>query len=478
MRSPPTTTNTSINTTKNLTFEEDAAISCLLVAYAKPGNTAVDRCKLSPIFIIGRSAGADFVLNDSRVSKHHARITEATDGFWIADLGSTNGTFVNGYRLTDEKRLLSNDVIRIGSTLLVYCENSDALLEPFPLDRLNITGDFHAGPIVRELTAAARSNLHILITGPSGAGKELVATGLSSLLLKSSPNAPFIVHNAARFTSDEEATTTLFGVGVKVFSNVAARTGLIERAAGGVLFLDEVHNLPDQVQRTLLRIIEDGKFSRIGDSKEKRVALRFVLATNVPPPTFGLAHDLLARLRILRIPPLKERVADIPSIFDVVMKKALQTQNIDYAIVKEALRTDHYETLCLDGFENENVRGMIVLADKVATFIATGMSPKKAVAKVFIERFQDGPVVRRAKENTPLSELAGADRDEAQSQLSAFSHYELHKAAIIEVFKQARGNVAATARILNEKGIKCSRRWLDIYLDKWEVRRRRYRHNA
>ncbi len=88
--------------------------------------------------------------------------------------------------------------------------------------------------MIRHLKETALSSRHVLIAGPSGSGKELAAKALAGLMEDS--GGPLIAHNAAHFASQEEAATTLFGVGPRVFSGVDARAGLIEKAFGGTLF--------------------------------------------------------------------------------------------------------------------------------------------------------------------------------------------------------------------------------------------------
>ena len=481
-----TSTKTSTDTGDGLIFKEEN-VPCLLVAFAPDGATTVDRCVVAPVFVVGRSPTSDFVINDRRVSKRHIRITSEKDGFWITDMGSKNGTFLNGCRLREKQRLSGRDIIRAGSSILIFHDSAASTLQPMPLERFNIVGDFYAGPLAREISAAAFSNLHILVTGPSGAGKELVARALASILKKMTPNAPFIIHNAARFSSEEEATTTLFGVGSKVFSDVSARPGLIEQAEGGLLFLDEVHNLPERVQRALLRIIEDGMYSRIGETKARRIQVRFILASNASEPTFGLAHDLLARLRLVQVPSLDQRVADIPSIFLAVLKNATVECGVNFDQLTSALHTDLFETLCVDGFKTDNVRGMIVVADKVASYLTMGVAPERALAAVFLDRFKHNPVVKRVKGEAGIVPQQGAtegigldlmkfDVDSLDFEnVFETSHYEQHKNIIISVFRQAGGNVSAAIRALNANGIHCSRRWLDSYLDRWGVERRRYK---
>ena len=480
-------TNTTTTDAEHLTFEGDTFIQSLLSVSAPEGAVAVDRCQIPPLFVVGRDVGAHMRVNDSRVSKRHFRISESDNGFEIADLESRNGTFVNGQRIFGRRLLVHNDIIRAGNLLFVFYQDKGEVLQPLPLDRYNMAGDFHLGPIVHDIRAAAISRLNILITGPSGAGKELVARGLYHATYSSTPGAPLIVHNAAQFSSEEEAATTLFGVGAKVFSDVSAKPGLIEQADGGMLFLDEVHNLPERVQRTLLRVIEDGAYSRIGENKTRRIQVRFILASNALPPTYGLAHDLLARLRVVKLPSLAARVADIPSIFEVMLERSAGKLNQDFNNIKAALKSDHYEVLCLDGFKNDNVRGLIRVADEICTYVATGMTPAQAISKVFVDSFANNPVLLRSRDgSTTRSHSSGNAATDAVSlpdsnewydndAISASSHYERNKSAIITAFNESAQNVSRTLRRLNQSGIRCSRRWLDIYLDKWGVERRRYK---
>lgn len=479
---------TITNDSEYADFTKTASVASLLNIFSTSGATGIDRCRILPFFVVGRGPTSDWVVNDNHVSKRHFCITEVLQQYWITDLDSKNGTYVNGHRLLEKSQLGNNDIIRAGNLLFVFIIDTGEVLKPLPLERFNIAGDFHASAIIDDIQAAALSNHNILISGPSGTGKELVATGLFNATCRTIANAPFIVHNAARFSSEEEATTTLFGVGAKVFSDVSAKAGLIEQADNGVLFLDEVHNFPERVQRTLLRIIEDSRVTRIGDSKSRKIRVKFVLASNADAPEFGLAHDLLARLRKIEIPPLSKRVADIPSIFDKILEKELKHLNLDYSQVKSALKTEHYEALCLDGFKQDNVRGLIRVADQLATSIGKGLSPEKAVHKIFWTSFKNSPVLQRLnggslsskqiagpfQKNIPSSEPE-PDHVAAESGSMSVSHYERNKAVILHILNQTEYNVSQTIRMLNQSGIRCSRRWLDIYLEKWGIDRRRYR---
>lgn len=428
----------------------------LLLAHFPRGAASVDRCAISPPFSIGRQEDNALCVQDEKISGIHCQITKDQRGYWLEDLRSTNGTFLDGEQVYGPKPLEDVSVIRIGATVLVFHTTANLLLAPSPSERFDLLGPFHADPLVQQLKEAARSKRHLLLAGPSGVGKELAARTVAAIAGNGGPPLKLTAHNAARFASEDEATTTLFGVGAQAFTNVESHPGLIEHAANGVLFLDDIHNLPSRVQRSLLRVMEDGIFSRIGETTDRSASVRFIFASNAPAPSYGLAPDLLARLRVVPIPTLRERTADIPHIFKAVLEQALKRCEIDADTVIPLLGGDHFEAICLDGFVTDNVRGLIDLADRIATRIDTGQLPQDAVLTVFAERFNDGPVARRYHK--------------CEEDRSGNSHYEQHREIITAVFRECRGNLSATERSLKARGIKCTRRRLGIFAEKWGLR--------
>jgi DNA-binding NtrC family response regulator len=443
------TTNTASG--NSCVFERETRLPVLLVAFVPEGTCTVDRCVISDPLTVGRSSKCNFTILDDKISKSHFRIFRHRESFVVEDLGSTNGTFVSGAPLAGSQTVKSNSVIRAGRAVLVFHSAGAPIMEPPPTSRFGISGSFHVGPLLDNLKDAARSVRHVLLVGPSGTGKELAARAIGAM----TKSTRVVAHNAARFSSEEEATATIFGVGPKVFSGVAERAGLIEQADGGLLFLDEVHNLPQRVQRSLLRVIEEGTVARIGVTEATQVNVRFVFASNAPGETHGLAHDLFARLRSVEMPPLVERVADVPTIFDTVLKHALARYDVDINSVIPLLGGDHYEALCLDGFPSDNVRGLIDLADRIATKIAGGGAAKKTIASIFSDRLGDGAVAKRSPSSP----------DEAGSD-----HYESSKDLILAAFRETKGNISATERLLKSRSVRCSRRWLAVYLERWGVK--------
>lgn len=448
-------TITQTSTRSRPGFGAAQSVPALLAAFAPPGSTTVDRCVVMPSFTVGRSTACDLTIRDSKISKRHFKLTKQ-GGWFIEDLGSKNGTFLDGERLQGKVSVHSPAVIRVGRLVLVFHDDAGPILEATRPNQLGMAGRFHTGPLIKMLSEAATSTRHLLLTGPSGTGKELAARAVAILRGSNGKPLPCLAHNAARFSSEEEATSTLFGVQKRVFSNVDERPGLIESADGGVLFIDEVHSLPARVQRSLLRVIEDGEVTRIGDSRAKKVSLSFVFAANEPGPTHGLLPDLLARLRGVSIPALAERKADIPVIFDVLLKNALAVHGVDGAALIAELSADHYETLCLDGFETDNVRGLIDIADRLVTRVKTGAAPLDAINTVFRERFSESPVAFRHL----------TDSDAA----SPNSGYEQNKDAIIAAYRECGGNLSATERLLRQRGIPCTRRWLGKFARQWGIR--------
>ncbi len=178
----------------------------------------------------------------------------------------------------------------------------------------------------QKIERAAISNARVLIHGESGTGKELVAEALHRLSRRS--GAPFVRLNCgalARNLIEDE----LFGHAVGAFTDAKnERPGVFEVADGGTLFLDEIGDLEEAVQSRLLRVLEDGKVRRLGETRERRVDVRVISATHRPLGAESFRQDLYFRLAELRIevPPLCERGADIELLFRTFLDQACQRE--------------------------------------------------------------------------------------------------------------------------------------------------------
>lgn len=190
-------------------------------------------------------------------------------------------------------------------------------------DRHGVVGESPVAWELRDRIAfvAARKG-HVLILGPSGAGKELAARAIHRLSERSA--RPLVARNAATFPAgliDAE----LFG-NVRDFPNpgMRERPGLVGEADGSTLFLDEIGELPADLQAHLLRVLDaDGEYQRLGEPRRRTADLRLVAATNRPAET--LKGDLAARLRhVIEVPSLARRREDLPLLARALLERAAE----------------------------------------------------------------------------------------------------------------------------------------------------------
>lgn len=265
----------------------------------------------------GRSRVNDIVLNDEHVSGAHFELSvDPRDGVILHDLGSTNGVLVDNVRLL-QARIGPGSTFRVGeSTLeLISAERVAVPLSP----KSSFGAVFGVSPVMRELFArlekiATIDRLPALLTGATGTGKELVAKALHQN--SSRARGPFVAVNCATITASL-AESYLFGHRRGAFTGADEQIGCFEAANGGVLFLDEIGELPLELQPKLLRALQEGEITRIGEHTPRKVDVRVISATHrdlrrmVTQESFR--DDLFFRLRGLAVelPRLSERPEDI-----------------------------------------------------------------------------------------------------------------------------------------------------------------------
>jgi transcriptional regulator with PAS, ATPase and Fis domain len=195
--------------------------------------------------------------------------------------------------------------------------------------------------VLETIRKFAVSDLPVLIYGESGVGKELVAHALHNTSGRA--DGPFIPINCSAIP-EAMLESELFGHEKGAFTGAyAKKLGLLEIASHGSLFLDEIGELNPQLQGKLLRVIETGRFFRVGGVKEVNVDVRFVSATNKDIPAEMKANnfrpDLYYRISAftVRIPPLRERKEDIPLIMEHIIKNNASFKNKKFS--KKALET-------------------------------------------------------------------------------------------------------------------------------------------
>lgn len=262
-----------------------------------------------------------------RVSRAQLEVRSTGNALELRNVGSAS-LLVNGAQVTSA-HVEKGDIVEIGTSLMLLCAERPRALAPLPGGGLHDFGGPDASGMVgespaawavrRELRQMVRHGGHVLVRGPTGAGKELAVRALCSMAC---PDGPVVARNAATLP-ESLLDAELFG-NLKNYPNagMSERKGLVGEADGGVLFLDEVAELPATAQTHLLRVLDSGQYQRLGESSARTSRFRLVAATN--RPVSALREDLLARFPLrLEIPPLAARAEDIPLVLRHLTAAAL-----------------------------------------------------------------------------------------------------------------------------------------------------------
>jgi DNA-binding NtrC family response regulator len=278
-------------------------------------------------FNIGSHSKNDVVLEDPRVSRFHCSI-ERTERSWrIVDSGSTNGTSLGGVFVRDAD-LPDDCTIELGDSALVFRE-LPAATHVEVLDQISFGDLFGKAPAMQRLFAVlekvSSSDAGVLIEGESGTGKELVAAEI----VRRGPRAraPFIIVDCGAI-APSLIESELFGHVRGAFTGADRdRVGAFEAAQGGTVFLDEIGELPLDMQPKLLRVLETREVRRTGETGSRKIDVRVIAATNrklereVNAGRFR--EDLFYRLSVVtvHVPSLRERREDI----DLLVKAFLRS---------------------------------------------------------------------------------------------------------------------------------------------------------
>jgi DNA-binding NtrC family response regulator len=278
--------------------------------------------------LVGRAPECGLILKDPSVSWMHAELALALNGVHLRNLGSRNGVQV-GPALVEEARVEPGTCILVGRTVLsLTALVAEAQLPYAAVQRLGgLCGRSLAMKMVfGRMQKFAEAEAPVLVEGPTGTGKEMAARAIHDL----SPRAagPFEIVDCGaipRHLMEAE----LFGVVRGAYTGAdVTRPGIFERASGGTVVLDEIAELPPELQPKLLGVLERGAIRRLGESTSRKVSVRVVATTNrVLAREVQAGHfrqDLFFRLSVLRlqIPPLRERKEDIPLLVEEFLEGA------------------------------------------------------------------------------------------------------------------------------------------------------------
>jgi transcriptional regulator with GAF, ATPase, and Fis domain len=274
-------------------------------------------------FRIGSHPGNDLVLTDERVSRFHLSLTRIAAGFRVSDSGSLNGTRVAGVRVRDADLPLPECRIELGDSLVRVRDLGER-------GQVGVSAQLSLGALIGMSVAmrrlfdlvkrVARSSSDVLIEGESGTGKELIATEI--VRLSDRADKPLVIVDCGA-VSPQLIESELFGHVRGSFTGATRdREGAFEAADGGTVFLDEIGELPLDMQPKLLRALGSRTVQRIGDNRSRKVDVRVIAATNRQLDrevnSLRFREDLYYRLCVLtvRVPPLRERLDDLPYLIN------------------------------------------------------------------------------------------------------------------------------------------------------------------
>jgi transcriptional regulator with GAF, ATPase, and Fis domain len=321
------------------------------------------------LVVIGTGQDCDLVLPDDTISARHCEISLDQGALRVRDLGSTNGIKLKQARIRDAS-LEPGSRILLGTTEILLEEQGRLEIPIAEADSFGpmVGSSLAMRSLYAQLAAVARSQAPLLIEGETGAGKDLAAEAVHL----ESPRAkgPYIVLDCGAVAGNL-LDAELFGHERGAFTGaVAARAGLVEAAEGGPLVLDEIGELPLELQPKLLRLLERKQARRVGNTQTRSFDVRVIACTNRNLRSEVRARrfreDLYFRLAALKlkVPPLRQRLEDLPMLVDLLLEQSGST--VRFATLPESSR----ELLRAHRWPG-NVRELRNVVDRLVAFEGT-----------------------------------------------------------------------------------------------------------
>ena len=368
---------------------------------------------------VGTAEDNALVVRDPAVSRYHLELHRTPAGVEVIDLGSRNGTWVGNVRVT-RAVVPAGTQLRLGDTALTVEDAGNAVAPP-PADvprTDNLVGDSEAiREVARLVHRVARVDSSVLIQGETGTGKEVIARSIH----EASPrrDRELVIVDCGSMPASLIASI-LFGHEKGAFTGAdQRRTGAFERAEGGTVLLDEIGELPLDVQPALLGVLERRAFTRVGGAQSVAVDVRVLAATHrdlrAEVNAGRFRADLYYRLAVAKIvvPPLRERPEDIePLVAHFVQRLTGVAELGPLAPAMEALRAHPW---------SGNVRELRNVVEAALVMgeldLGTGASPTRAVVPGELASYRDARAAALARFETDylksLIERAGGNASEA-----------------------------------------------------------------
>jgi transcriptional regulator with GAF, ATPase, and Fis domain len=411
------------------------------------GSARGKRVKLGGRLTVGKAADNDLVLPDDTVSRHHCELERTPLGIVVRDLGSTNHTRV-GRTAVREAVIESGSTIVVGSVeLLLRGEPNRTQVLPSEATSFGeaLGTSLSMRQIFGVLERIAPTDASVLLEGETGTGKDVLARSIHQV--SSRKDQPFVVVDCGA-VSYNLIESELFGHERGAFTGaVAARQGAFEIAGRGTVFLDEVGELPLDVQPKLLRVLESGEFRRVGGNKPLHAEARIVAATKrnlkeeVERGKFR--EDLYFRLSVvpITVPPLRTRREDVPALVEQFLDLARKRDPTASAI---SLTRETVSALAAHDWPG-NVRELRNVLDR-AIYIAAAGGEREI-------RLVDLPVSPGSITSGSLSASAAANAgypafDSVKSYREIRSDFEseFERRYVAWLLDRHSGNISAAAR--------------------------------
>lgn len=282
----------------------------LMMSYGTSPTPSVSTRLATPLLVIGSDTSCGLRLADPSISPRHARVESRGDKWFIRDLQSARGLFVNETRVT-EAALSDFDRIQIGNTVVLFRTGEET---SHRLASKNLEWNRQ----LERLPAFATTDFPVLMIGPSGAGKEVLAKTIHQSSRRKS--GPFVTINCSAL-SESLIESELFGHVRGSFTGATHdRKGAFEIARGGTIFLDEIGDLPLSLQPKLLRALENKEIRPVGSDRTIETDVRVLAATHKDLELMvqqgRFREDLYWRLNVcsIRPPALKNRMEDFTDL--------------------------------------------------------------------------------------------------------------------------------------------------------------------
>lgn len=343
--------------------------------------------QIDDILLIGKADSAKILISDVLAEDRHARIEKLDDKYIVRDLRSHLGTYVNDERIS-EKVLHENDQIQIAGKTLVFTYEPT---KPLGTDLMS-SKNHNWSQQLKSLPSISRTDFPVLILGPSGTGKEIMASSIHNN--SNRKEGPFVTVNCSALT-ETLVESELFGHIKGSFTGaIADRKGAFEAARGGTLFLDEIGDLPYTLQAKLLRALENNEIRPVGSDRVIKTDVRIVAATHQNLferiKTNEFRSDLYFRLNVVCIntPSLKDRMED----FEDLLYKFAKDMRVRFSFgAIQKLKTHNWPG---------NIREL-----KNTVSRASALFPRQTIDETLVERICDQLSYRSSNTDAESSEI-------------------------------------------------------------------------